>query len=151
MRLLTLAAAATCGLALTAFALPRLSDSAPKADDEETPLMTEMNKISDALRDLRRSYRKVETHKDALASLVICQEASLKSKVLDPAMLAKLPAERQEAFRKAYRIEMIKFEKALLDFELGILEGKDSDALKELYTAVKNLEEPGHERFTEGG
>lgn len=140
-----LVAAALCGLALTAFVQP-----APQEEDE-TPLMTEMNRISDALRGLRRSVRDPEQNADSLAALVVCQEASLKCKVLPPAMLGSVPADKQAEFLKAYRLEMIAFETKLLEFEAAILQGASVDALKEMYNELKGLEDPAHERFTEGG
>ena len=155
MRLHTLLAAATCGLVLSAFVLPVSAPVGLAPQDEEhadeTPLAQAMHTVEDALKDLRRSVRDPEKHTDALASLVVCQEASIICKTLPPAMLKSVPADKQAEFLKAYRLEMIAFEKALLDLEAAVLEGKDVDTLKEMYTNLKRLEDPAHERFTEDG
>lgn len=155
MRVHTLLAAATCGLVLSAFALPVAAPWGLAAQDDEhedeTPLAQAMHKVEDALKDLRRSVRDPEKQAETLASLVVCQEASLFCKSQPPAMLQSIPAEKQAEFLKAYRLEMIAFERALLDLEAAVLEGKDVEALKEMFTNLKRLEDPAHERFTEDG
>jgi hypothetical protein len=139
--------AALCGLALTAFSRPLPQDD----EHDETPLAEAMNRVGDALGDLRRSVRDPEATEASLASVLICQEASLFSKTQTPAMAAGVPEGERPAFVKAYRLEMIRFERALLDLEQALLEGKDVESLRELYKGLKGMEDPAHERFTEDG
>ena len=142
-----LLAAATCGLVLTAFVRP-----APQDDDhDETPMAEAMHEVEDALKSLRRSVRDPEALEDSLASVIVAQRASIECKVLVPAMTEKLPEAERAAFVKAYRIEMIAFERALLDLEQALLEGKDVETLREMYKGLKEMEDPAHERFTEDG
>lgn len=140
-------AAALCGLALTAFSTPVSQDD----DHDETPLAESMHRVEDALKDLRRSVRDPEATEASLASVLTCQEASLFSKTLAPAMAASVAEADRQAFVKAFRLEMIRFERALLDLEEALLEGKDVETLREMYKGLKEMEDPAHERFTEDG
>lgn len=150
MRLLPIVLAPLLGgLLLTALARP-----AALQDDhaeEETPLAREMLRVKDALRDLRRSVRDPERKEDSLASVLECQDAALLAKREVPAMAERLPAAEREAFLRDYRLEMIRFERALLDLEQALLEGAEVDRLRELYEVVKEMETPAHGRFTEDG
>ena len=142
-----LLAAATCGLVLTAFIRP-----APQDDEhDETPMAEAMHRVEDALKELRRSVRDPEATAASLASVIVAQEASLTCKTLAPAMAAKVPEAERAAFLLAYRLEMIRFERALLDLEQALLEGKDVETLREMYKGLKEMEDPAHERFTEDG
>lgn len=141
-------------LALGAFAFPKLStasSAAPFDDDDETPLAQHMHVVEDGLRALRRSLRDPATYPEALATVVECQAAALASKGEIPAMAARVPEGERDAFVKGYRKEMIAVIEGFLKLERGLLEGQDPDALKEIYGAIKGLEDPGHERYTEDG
>lgn len=133
------------------FLLPEPVLSQDEEHDDETPLAAAMTEISDALRGLRRSVRDPEKNPESLEAIILCQRRSIDCKVLAPAMAARMPEADRAEFVRDYRLEMIRFDRALLDFEQAILEGKDSDTLNELYKGLKGMEDPAHERFTEDG
>lgn len=150
MRIQTLLA----GLLAFTIALPIARTASAASQDEEheeTPLAAAMTEIADGLRILRRSVRDPEALEDSLAAVASCQKASHLCKSHAPAMAANLPEAERPAFIKAYRLEMIVLERGLLDLEEALLVGKDEDTLRALYKALKELEDPAHERFTEGG
>lgn len=140
-------------LALGALAFPLLSTapSAAALDDDETELAKQMHVVEDGLRALRRSLRDPATYPDALETVVECQAAALASKGQVPAMAARVPEGERDAFVKGYRKEMIAVVEGFLKLERALLEGQDPDALKEIYGAIKGLEDGGHERYTEDG
>ncbi len=136
-------------LLLCAFVLPSRQDDDDHED--ETPLAEAMHSMEDALKSLRRSVRKVDAREASLASVLTCEKAILFCRTQEPAMLASIPEGERERFLTDYRLELVRTERALLDLEAALLEGQDVETLRALYKAIKGLEDPAHERFTEDG
>ena len=119
--------------------------------NDETELAKQMLVIQDGLRALRRSTRDVATYPDALATVVECQQATLASKTEAPVKAAKVPEAERAAFVNAYRVDMIEMMEHFLKLERALLEGADPAAVKEISSAIKGLEDPAHEQYTEDG
>jgi len=119
-------------------------------EHDETVLAQHMHLIEEAVRGLRRSLRKAEDNPRSLELLATLQTAALACKGEAPAMAASLPEAERDAFVQAYRVEMISMLEASLATERAVLAG-DLDAAKEHFALIRESEDPGHERFTEGG
>ena len=151
----------TCGLALTiGLVLTLLAPPVPSAPAQEEPpsgvaedpdeiLIENMKVIEDGMKALRKQLSKPEQYPAALALVVSMQESALTCKLIPPPMTIGLEQEERPAFVLSYRKDMIAMEEAMLALELALLEG-DSEVVKERYKALRDLEEPAHERFTEG-
>ena len=138
---------------LSLFVLSALAGSAAQdaTSQEPTALARQMERIEEALGGLRRSVRDPEKREESLAAVLVCQEALVACKREVPAMTGRVPEGERESFLRDYRLELIRLERALLDLEEGLLQGKDVETLRDLYKAIKGLEDPAHERFTEDG
>ena len=119
-------------------------------EHDESVLGEHMHLIEEAVRGLRRSLRKAEDNSTSLELLVVLQNAALICKGEAPAMAANMPEAERAAFVQAYRVEMISMLEASLATERAVLAG-DLDAAKEHFALIRESEDPGHERFTEGG
>jgi hypothetical protein len=120
------------------------------AHDAETQLAGAMEELEDALRSLRKSLRDEAQSPASLESVLIIQNAVSRAKVEEPVMAATLPAEERPAFVLAFRKELIGMSRLLLDLEELILDNKLEEA-GELLKKIRDLEDNGHERFTEDG
>ncbi len=127
---------------------PPTSESA--GDEPETELEAQMLRVKDAMRLLRRTIRKAESRSESLALVQECQEAMILAKPYKPIMLKNVPADKQAAFVRDYRVDMIAATRVYLDLEEAILLEKD-DLAQDLYKKAKGTEDPAHERFTEDG
>ena len=84
---------------------------------------------------------------------VLCEidvQATLRAKLLQPPMAARVPEEERAAFLHDYRkmlVEMLADEVAL---EAKLLDG-DLEAARELFKSVRAYEDEGHDRFTDDG
>ena len=135
----TAAAAATPSLA---------APFAPAQEPGEDALEDHMLLMESAMKRLRRSLRDPEKRDDSLGYLVKMQEAALAAKQLQPRMTAGVPEEERAAFLAAYRRDAAVLLRSLVELEIAVLEGDEAKA-KELYDRLAELEETGHERFTE--
>lgn len=133
--------------------LPRASAepaaSAPVLDDE-TELDRRMLVIKAQVRTLRRSLRDAEKNPDSLSALHALQGAALEAKLMIPRTAAAIPEGERAAFVQAYRKDMVIFLEGALETERHVLEG-DLVAAAEAFKALRALEDPGHERYTEDG
>lgn len=150
-----------CCAPLTLFAsdLAR-STAAPSADHENSPrnsavrvddhgaLEEGMEAIKSSIRSLRRSLKKPEMDAASLATVAKMQVATIRAKGEVPHMTGTLPEQEQPAFVKAYRHEMIRLMRATLTLEAAIVDG-EREAIQEAFSALRKLEDPAHERFTE--
>ena len=119
------------------------------AEEPETELARQMLVVQEHLRHLRRNVRDPEKNADTLVRLQDCEVASLASKAELPVMLERVPEGEREAFLRDYRLEMIRVLEGFLALEKALLEGRQ-DELRDLYKVIARLEDPGHERFTDG-
>ncbi len=120
------------------------------ADDDESELDKRMLAIKAQVRTLRRSLRDTEKNADSLEALHALQVAALEAKTMEPRRAAGVPEGERPAFVQAYRQEMIRFTIVALETEAALLAG-DQEKAGELFSALRDLEDPAHERFTEDG
>jgi hypothetical protein len=118
--------------------------------EEKTPLVVNMEILRDGLRDLRRDLTDVAGLTARLDLVVAMQTAAKATKTLVPPLVEEQPESERAAFVLGYRKEMIAVEEELLRLERAILDA-DLAAAKESYKKLKQMEEDGHERFSEGG
>ena len=138
---LTLLLLGTLGLAITSPA-----SSAPRSDEDE--LHERMESIEEVLGKLRRSLRDESKRGESLAQIHAMQKDTLACKLLVPEMIEKLPEPKQVEEKKAYRRMMVDMLASQLELEAALLDG-DSDAAKKAFKKLRNMEDAGHERFTE--
>ena len=139
------------------FLLPRAADSPfeealqePAQEEEVGPLEERMLVLKRGMRALRRGLKDPE--KDAASLEIVTEMAAAvgQSKILPPPMIEAIPEERRDDFLLEYRKSMVSMQMELLKLEMGLLEG-DREAAKSSYESLKEMEDAGHERFTEDG
>lgn len=139
------------------FLLPRAVDSPfeealqePAQEEEVGPLEERMLVLKRGMRALRRGLKDPE--KDAASLEIVTEMAAAvgQSKILPPPMIEAIPEERRDDFLLEYRKSMVSMQMELLKLEMGLLEG-DREAAKSSYESLKEMEDAGHERFTEDG
>lgn len=153
----TLLLAGLAGLCAAAAVAPSVEPASPSpvsprasADDDETELDKRMLTIKAQVRTLRRSLRDAENNAASLEALHALQVAALEAKTMAPRRAAGVPEAERPAFLQAYRQEMVRFTIAALETEAALLAGEQERA-GELFSALRDLEDPAHERFTEDG
>ena len=142
-------AALSAGVSLLPRASAETALGAPVLDDE-SELDQRMLIVKAQVRTLRRSLRDAEKNPDSLAALHALQAAALEAKLMTPRTAAAVPEGERAAFVQAYRKDMVIFLEGALATERHVLEG-DLEAAGEAFKALRALEDPGHERYTEDG
>lgn len=142
-------------LALGVLAFPSLSgalqdDGVGAEDEPETVLAGHMEVLEAHLAKLRRTLRDEDRRDESLAHIAGIQAAVVASKAEAPAMLASILEGEQAAFQTAYRREMVGMLKHLCDLELAVLDG-ETDQARTIFKVIRQMEDDGHERFTEDG
>lgn len=142
---------------LLSFLLPRAVDSSfeealqePAQEEEVGPLEERMLVLKRGMRALRRGLKDPE--KDAASLEIVTEMAAAvgQGKILPPPMIEAIPKEKRADFLLEYRKSMVSMQMELLKLEMGLLEG-DREAAKASYDSLKEMEDAGHERFTEDG
>ena len=141
-------AALSAGVSLLPRASAESALGAPVLDDESE--LDSMLTIKAQVRTLRRSLRDAEKNPDSLSALHALQAAALEAKLMTPRTAAAIPEGERAAFVQAYRKDMVIFLEGALATERHVLEG-DLEAAGEAFKALRALEDPGHERYTEDG
>ena len=118
--------------------------------DEGTELEKHMEAVEQAVKRLRRSLRDESKRATSLELVSELQHASLACKDLVPRMTATQPEAERAGFQEAYRRQMVDFLAAQFDLEAALLDG-DAEAAQAAFKIVRDMEEQGHERFTEEG
>lgn len=140
------------GLLVAALTAPVISGSwqEPAAQEEEGTVIEEhMKTIKGGMRTLRRGLRNAESLPAALPVILELQEAAHRSKTEVPKMAAGIADEKERAaFVTAYRQGMIATQKMMLDLEDACLAG-DLERCTEIYNALKDAQDKGHDRFTD--
>lgn len=114
----------------------------------EASLHDEMEALEKSFKALRRSIRDEAQVAASLQNICDLQAAVLKCKLLQPPMIAGVPAEEQAAFIIAYRKEMLTLLKASIEMEEALLDGRH-DETRAIYKKIHDTEESGHEKFVE--
>ena len=116
-----------------------------RAEEADTPLAKEMEKLDDAYKAFRRE---TDTVKGAAAARE-AQGSVLKAIPQVPSMLEKMPAgEAKDKALAAYRTQMGKLFVALCEVESAFL-AKDLDAVAKLVDTLKAGKKEGHDAFVE--
>ena len=119
-------------------------------EDDETELAKHMLIVEEGVKALRRSTRDELRAIESLATLATVQASALVCKQEIPAMAAAVPESERNAFVNGYRKEMVVFVTRLLELETALLDG-DAERIKAAYRVVYDMEDSGHELFTEDG
>ena len=112
----------------------------------ETELAGHMEKIEDALKQLRKHLKEESARPAALEALAEIQRETLTCKALVPASAAEVPEGERGAFVTAYRRTMVDFLLRQLELEAALLDG-DAQTIKSAFERLKAMEDSGHERF----
>ncbi|MAW61301.1 MAG: hypothetical protein CMJ94_10755 [Planctomycetes bacterium] len=140
------------GLLLAALSAPVLSGTVqePAGQEEEHTVIEEnMKTIKGGMRQLRRGLRDAENLPAALPVIVDMQKAAQACKTEIPKMAASISDEKERAaFVAAYRQGMIATQRLMLDLEDAVIAG-DLEKCAQLYDALKNSQDKGHDRFTD--
>jgi hypothetical protein len=135
-------------LALTlAAAVPAALQDSDAEHHEDDVLHASMEVIEETLGRLRRELRDAANHRAALERVALIQQAVLDCKGETPPMAASLPEGERQAFVDGFRAEMITLMRGLLELE-GALLADDNEAAQAALRKVREMEDPGHERFT---
>lgn len=118
-------------------------------DEEDTPLMKEMEKIEHAMNFLRRSIKDETQDEKSLEQVVIAEQACLAAKLLTPKMAAHVPDGERKGFVTDFRKGVAALLGEWLQLETALLDG-DRGAAQEAWKKLDKMEEQGHESFTEG-
>ena len=146
MRARTLTAWLLC-LGLFAVAL----DAGPQDEEHEVSLLEDqMETIEGAIKVLRRSLRDPANRADSLELVAEIQAATVVCKSLVPPLVETLPEGERAAFVTEYRLMLVDFLGLQLELERALLAG-DAEATKAAFKQVREMEDTGHERFTEDG
>lgn len=149
---LVLAAALLAGPAALSFGPAARAADEPakekKEGQEDTPLQKEMEGIEKEMKNLRRTLRKAEQKDDSLKSVAAIKASATKCKALVPAMAKTVPAAEREKFVAAYQKSMDEFIAEADKLEAAVKAGKSDEAL-EIHKHLKELEDAGHEKFTQ--
>jgi len=135
----------------------RIQEAPAKAQEEagepghaDTPLMLEMKKIETAEHFLKRAVLDPAQDAQSLEQIAIAEQACLAAKLLVPKVLATVPESERAQFHKDYRKGMASLLIEFLNLETALLDG-DRDKARVLCRKLHELEESGHNTFTDGG
>lgn len=139
-----------CLFVLAAFAVAALSVPAFLSPTQQAPVATmddSMQSLQAGFKGLEKALGKGEVEK-ALRLVVDMQNAAQEAKTGLPEKSAEIAdgAERTK-FLNAYRLKIVDLQRALLDVEVALVEGKLEDAKKLLDTKLKPLKKEGHDTF----
>jgi hypothetical protein len=147
---------ATAAVALLALPWPSFASSsqqapppAAKHHGDETPLMKEMEKLDAAMQLLKRSVREPAQDEKSLEQVAIAEQVCLAAKALVPKMAAHVADAERTKFVAKYRREMAQLLVHFAQLETALLDG-DHDQAKKLWSKLDELEQQGHDSFTEG-
>jgi len=120
------------------------------ADDDDTPLVQEMEQLDAAMEFLKRSILDAAQDARSLEQVVIAEQACLASKQRTPRMAAGLPDAERARFVADYRRGMIALLAGLLELETALLDG-DRERARAAWKKLDRMKDEGHDAFTDGG
>jgi hypothetical protein len=132
-------------LLIPAFSWSRLG-ALQEQEEHETELASRMEKIEDALKQLRKDLKDPGATPAALAGLAGIQAETLACKLLVPASAAEQAEGERAAFVTAYRRTMVDFLLRQLELEAALLD-QDAEGTKSAFERLRAMEDSAHERF----
>ena len=144
------AAALAAGL----FAMPAVAVAQEKDDEKstvkdlDTELAKQMEIMDESMKKLRRTLRKAESNADSLVLIEKLEKACVASKDLVPAMASKIPEAERAKWVEAYKKDMEATIKTVGEMKAAV-KANNNDKANELYKTLKQLEDKGHEKYTE--
>jgi hypothetical protein len=142
--LFVLAPFAIVSLAVPAFLAPSASVSRAGGDPS---IEDSMQSLQAGFKGLDRAIGKGEVDK-ALEIVVDMQKAAQEAKLGTPGKAAEVSDAAEKAkFLSGFRLKVIDLQRALLDVEAALVQGKPEDAKKVLDTQIKALKKEGHDAF----
>lgn len=135
-------------MALALQAVPQEPSRRRHKKGEDTELAHHMEKVEDALKALRRSLRDPDNRDESLSLVSTMETETIACKAFVPFMAATIQEDDRGDFVYDFRRTMLDFLEHQLDLERAILDG-DPDAIKEAFGKVHDMEDFGHERFTQ--
>jgi len=115
-------------------------------DEDESPIVAEMEMINDHYRTLRRQARRNRYDEATVGMVAEMQAAALSAMHMDVPKADDLPDAARQAMTIDFRRDMAVFVKALLDVEIALLEDRNEDAGK-LITNLGSMKSDGHKKF----
>jgi hypothetical protein len=145
-----IALAAVLAVVSLTYAVSSAQDKQEKREEHaaDSVLEARMHEVEDAVHALRRSLKDPAKAADSLAHIATLQAAAVAAKSESPRMLPHVPEGDRPKFLVEYRREMVRLLQASLALENAVLDGKQ-DAIDAAYQALRSMEDPAHERFTE--
>jgi len=130
---------------------PGIAASAPSLvrEEDDTPLMKEMEKLDAAMELLKRSVLDPAQDAKSLEQLAIAQQACVASKSMVPKMAEKTPVAERAGFVTSYRKGMVAVLVELANLEAAVLDG-DRERARSLWKKLDGMKDEGHNTFTEG-
>ena len=141
-------------LAASLFALPSAAVAQEKDEEKstvvdlDTELAKQMEIIDESLKKLRRTLRKPDSNPDSLVLTEKMEKACVASKDLVPAMASKVPEAERAKWVEAYKKDMEATIKTVGEMKAAV-KANNNDKANELYKTLKQLEDKGHEKYTE--
>jgi hypothetical protein len=126
-----------------------VSGAGPQDEEHETSVLEDhMETIEGAVKVLRRSLRDPANRADSLELVAEIQAATVVCKSLVPPMAETVPEAERAAFVTEYRLMLVDFLGHQLALERALL-ADDAEAVQAAFKLVRDMEDTGHERFTE--
>lgn len=135
----------SCALAALVGISAPLAAQQGDGDSKKSPVKVEMGKLDDAL-DVVGDYLEKPDGKAPMAEVAAAQAAMQESKQHPPRTLEEQPEEKRAAFLAAYKVEINKALRALLDLEDAMLQ-KDWAAAKQAMEKLSDLKKTGHRTY----
>lgn len=130
-------------LILFCLAVPNLS---AKNDEDVPPIIAHMRKINENLRKLRSQYDQPDKKSENVELVETIRTHVKAAQKLQPLKTPKIPADRREAFLKAFRAKLDEVLDTLAQLENAEREGNFPSA-RELILELNELKKEGHKRF----
>ena len=130
-------------------AAPAVPAADAARDDDDTPLMKEMEKLDAAMEFLKRSVVDAAQDAKSLEQITIAQQACVASKAMTPKLAAKTPDPERAKFVAGYRKGMAAVLIELAQLETAVLDG-DRERARALWKKLDGMKDEGHNEFTEG-
>ena len=129
----------------TVLATAALSVSAFAAEDE-TPLGTQMEKVSKALKAVGRAAKEGKVSKDLAAKVEEAQKATEEALKFEPAKAKEVPAGEKEKFLADYKASMQETIKTLDELKAAV-EAEKADEVGKIMEKLNGQKKEGHKAF----